>query len=76
MPIFEYHCEGCCKDFELLLRKDKTPQCPFCKGKKLKKKFSVFNSPKTLSKKTKQQDSPCATCPEARVPGGCPRLAD
>lgn len=41
MPIYEYSCEGCAHDFELLIRGDERPECPTCGGRKLTKRFSV-----------------------------------
>jgi putative FmdB family regulatory protein len=46
MPIYEFHCEKCEKDSEILVRSSKwegTP-CPHCGSKKLAKKLSVFAS--------------------------------
>lgn len=43
MPIYEYHCEKCGKDSELLVRNsEEHPTCPDCGSVKLTKKFSVF----------------------------------
>ena len=41
MPIYEYTCQGCQRDFEVLLRGGDTATCPSCGGKRLEKKFSV-----------------------------------
>ncbi len=44
MPLYEFHCGNCDKNFELLVRSSKwegTP-CPHCGSKKLSKKLSVF----------------------------------
>ncbi|MGZ4961720.1 MAG: FmdB family zinc ribbon protein [Limisphaerales bacterium] len=46
MPIYEFHCEKCGVDSEILVRSSKwegTP-CPKCGSKKLSKKLSVFAS--------------------------------
>jgi len=46
MPIYEFHCDSCDKDSEVLVRSSKwegTP-CPHCGSKKLQKKLSVFAS--------------------------------
>lgn len=43
MPIYEYHCNDCGKDSELLVRSaEETPSCPDCGGSHLTKQFSVF----------------------------------
>jgi putative FmdB family regulatory protein len=46
MPIYEFHCEKCGKDSELLVRSSdwKNSECPHCGSKKLAKKFSTFAS--------------------------------
>lgn len=30
MPIYEYHCQACEHDFELLVRSSTVPACPEC----------------------------------------------
>jgi putative FmdB family regulatory protein len=32
MPIYEYHCEKCDKDFECLVFGDEKPDCPTCQS--------------------------------------------
>jgi putative FmdB family regulatory protein len=46
MPIYEFHCEKCERDSEILVRSAdwKTAECPHCGSKKLTKKFSTFAS--------------------------------
>ncbi|HEV2392598.1 MAG TPA: FmdB family zinc ribbon protein [Verrucomicrobiae bacterium] len=46
MPIYEFHCDKCKRDSELLVRssKWKGAQCPHCGSTKLSKKLSVFAS--------------------------------
>ncbi len=43
MPLFEFHCETCDHEFELLLRSpQEPPRCPKCEsGERLAKRFSV-----------------------------------
>ncbi|MBM3833392.1 MAG: zinc ribbon domain-containing protein [Verrucomicrobia bacterium] len=46
MPLYEFHCEKCRRDSEILVRSTRwegTP-CPHCGSTKLAKKFSVFAS--------------------------------
>ena len=46
MPIYEFHCQKCGADSELLIRSRRwegTP-CPKCGSTKLSKKLSVFAS--------------------------------
>lgn len=44
MPIYEFHCEACEKDSELLVRSTdwQGTHCPHCDSTKLTKKLSVF----------------------------------
>jgi putative FmdB family regulatory protein len=46
MPIYEFHCEKCGRDSEILVRSAnwKNSECPHCGSKKLSKKFSTFAS--------------------------------
>src|ERR1043165_3449575 len=46
MPIYEFHCDGCKKDSEILVRSSdwKGTKCPHCGSAKLVKKLSVFAS--------------------------------
>jgi len=46
MPIYEFHCEKCERDSEVLVRSSdwKGTACPHCGSTKLSKKFSVFAS--------------------------------
>jgi putative FmdB family regulatory protein len=44
MPIYEFHCEKCGKDSEVLVRSSnwRGTKCPHCGSSKLDKKFSTF----------------------------------
>ncbi|MFV1964301.1 MAG: zinc ribbon domain-containing protein [Pirellulaceae bacterium] len=63
MPIYEYTCQMCRCDFEVLLRRGEAPECPQCGGKKLAKQFSV---PAAHSGNSK--DLPICGAP---TPGAC-----
>ncbi|MEW4562653.1 zinc ribbon domain-containing protein [Bremerella sp. JC770] len=41
MPLFEYTCQACDSQFELLVRGSETPKCPECASAKLEKAWSV-----------------------------------
>jgi putative FmdB family regulatory protein len=41
MPIYEYQCEQCDSEFELLVRSSEKAVCPECGSKKLVKQLSV-----------------------------------
>ena len=42
MPIFEYLCAGCGKQFEVLVRGSEKPRCPKCNGTRLEQQLSAF----------------------------------
>jgi putative FmdB family regulatory protein len=44
MPIYEFHCEKCGRDSEILVRSSdwSGTKCPHCGSSKLDKKFSTF----------------------------------
>jgi putative FmdB family regulatory protein len=46
MPIYEFQCEKCGRDSELLVRSSnwEGTECPHCGSRKMKKKLSVFAS--------------------------------
>jgi putative FmdB family regulatory protein len=60
MPIYEFHCEKCEKDSEILVRSSdwKGTKCPNCGSSKLAKKFSMFASGNGGSARTE----PAPTC--------------
>ena len=41
MPLFEFVCESCSQESELLVRNSETPACPECGSKKLNKLLSA-----------------------------------
>ncbi|MFP6753344.1 MAG: zinc ribbon domain-containing protein [Pirellulaceae bacterium] len=41
MPIYEYTCDACDTEFELLVRGDRGQQCPDCGSAALTRQFSV-----------------------------------
>ena len=40
MPIYEYECRGCGRQFEQLLRPGDTAECPHCHGRELDRLLS------------------------------------
>jgi len=41
MPIYEYNCEGCGKNFEYLVLGEEATHCPKCNSEKVKRQMSV-----------------------------------
>ena len=74
MPIFEYACQNCGKEFETIVHSGQKPQCPKCESTKLRQKLSVFavaSSGKTSETSFPASDSACGTCGDPRGPGAC-----
>lgn len=42
MPIFEYKCDACGEDFDLLVSSSTKIECKKCGSSEVKKKLSVF----------------------------------
>lgn len=47
MPLYEYSCQKCDHDFELLVRNGEPPACPRCESERLTKRFSVPAAPQS-----------------------------
>jgi putative FmdB family regulatory protein len=41
VPIYEYKCKSCGREFEELVRRDETPSCPSCRGSDLERLLSL-----------------------------------
>lgn len=44
MPLFEYRCHSCSRDFELLIRAQSEPACPECGGTQVEKLLSIASA--------------------------------
>jgi putative FmdB family regulatory protein len=40
MPIFEYRCDDCGREFEAFVTRERTAACPACSGENLAKRLS------------------------------------
>jgi putative FmdB family regulatory protein len=40
MPLFEYACQSCGKQFEAFVTTERAPACPSCHGEELQKRLS------------------------------------
>lgn len=64
MPLYEYQCQNCTQQVEVLVLGNQKPECPLCGSKKLDRHLSVVATPST---KSSAGDSP--PMPQ----GGCGR---
>lgn len=73
MPIYEYVCRDCRKEFETLLRGGATPECPSCHSARLDKKLSVFAAsvPTAFGAAKSIPEMACGACGDPRGPGAC-----
>ena len=73
MPLYEYACRQCDKQFEALVRTSETPSCPECHSDDLQRKLSVFaaHTAASSSQGTMPAIGPCGSCGDPRGPGAC-----
>jgi len=66
MPIYEYHCSKCKKNFETLVMGKEDPRCPLCKTKKVQRLMSacgfVSKAKGGQTVKSTAADSMCKGC--------------
>jgi len=65
MPIYEFACDACGKEFEKLFRSmtaRRPPVCPHCDSRKVHKKFSTFAAAGGDARKGRGGGASCATC--------------
>lgn len=71
MPIYEYACNACRRDFETLVRSDSVPKCPECGSTDLAKKISVFATASSFGESPRSTLGPCESCGHPDGPGAC-----
>ena len=71
MPIHEYACHECGREFEVLVRASTVPECPACHSNALEKKLSVFATASATPPLQAMCGSPCNTCGHPDGPGAC-----
>jgi putative FmdB family regulatory protein len=70
MPIYEYQCDDCGREFEALVRTGTVPECPDCQSTALHKHLSVTAPPAVQAQP--MAAGPCGNfCANANGPGGC-----
>jgi len=70
MPIYEYACQDCGREFEKLVRSDTVPECPQCHSTQLEKRLSVFATASS-QEAMPQASGPCGSCGHPGGPGSC-----
>jgi putative FmdB family regulatory protein len=72
MPIYEYACQDCGREFETLVRASTVPQCPHCASTHLDKKLSVFATSASGAEAAPMAAAgPCGSCGHPDGPGSC-----
>lgn len=69
MPIYEYRCDKCKAEFELLVRDSDVPECPKCSNKKIEKQLSVTAAP-NMNGSSSGKELPMMDCGASRCCGG------
>lgn len=71
MPIYEYACQACGKEFETLVRGSEKPACPGCESTRLDKKLSVFAAAGAQPDSAPAIAGACGSCGHPGGPGSC-----
>ena len=71
MPIYEYTCTGCQREFEALVSGSRRTACPSCGATRLVKRLSVFAVGSSSTTAPERAAGPCGTCGDPRGPGAC-----
>ena len=71
MPIFEYICQECDHEFEVLVFGRDKAECPKCHGRKLAPQLSVFAVSAKSGSTSSAPLGPCGSCGDPRGPGAC-----
>lgn len=63
MPIYEYHCKKCRKDFEcIVFGSNPTVTCPECNGKKVERVLSACSFKSGGKYTSSSSTSGCSSC--------------
>jgi putative FmdB family regulatory protein len=72
MPVYEFVCKRCAREFEELVLGGEQPCCPHCRSVDLQKKFSVFAAGSGGgANEADAGPGSCGTCGDPRGPGAC-----
>jgi putative FmdB family regulatory protein len=62
MPLYEYICQDCDEQSELLVSPNQPPACPKCGGTKLSKLLSIIAAPSREAGASGRTDVPPGPC--------------
>ncbi|MCA1765606.1 MAG: zinc ribbon domain-containing protein [Desulfobulbaceae bacterium] len=62
MPLFDFICRTCGRQFEFLAMGPDRPLCPFCGSDDLNKQISSFSSPRAGKGDSGSSSSGCSGC--------------
>jgi putative FmdB family regulatory protein len=72
VPLFEYVCQSCSRQFEALVLGPGAVTCPSCQSERLERVLSVFAVGGDGSATDPREAPPaCHTCGDPRGPGSC-----
>jgi len=72
MPLFEYTCQACAREFEALVRGPEKPECPSCHSTALERHLSTFAARSAgASSVSEVPMGACGRCGDPRGPGAC-----
>ncbi|MDE2612206.1 MAG: zinc ribbon domain-containing protein [Burkholderiales bacterium] len=71
MPIYEYACQDCGREFETLVRSDTVPECPACRSRQLERRLSVFATASSGPEPAPFPAGACGSCGHPDGPGSC-----
>lgn len=74
MPLFEFVCQDCAGEFELLTGPRETPECPQCGSRKMEKLMSVSAGRVASGKSLPVVPSACPPPSHGPCGPGCCRL--
>jgi putative FmdB family regulatory protein len=62
MPLYEYHCEDCGRESEVLVMSSAAPECPQCGSNRMSKLLSIVAAPSRDSSPGGRPSPPSGSC--------------
>jgi putative FmdB family regulatory protein len=72
VPLYEYECRKCSRQFEELVLGKATPVCPGCRSPEVERLLSIISVGRS-DKASTAPVGPCGTCGDPGGPGSCKR---